>query len=802
MRTSNKKPSLPPSAPPRLVDFFANEVDKYKDRFAYGMAYRAADDKSKMKFGFDAVEAARDAEIEVPDHYFSLGQIGSEGNEGFVVDGSKAELPVLYFEHEAGFHPHAPSLDAFLKNLLTKGEMTPLARLEKLVEKATKLDETKKNAEVIALLEAEVTKHAPETVVALDNVAESLPEAHNLLGLAYKNLGRIEEAEAHYNTAVAMGSNMAELNVCELLLEQKRYSDVVAFAENVARSSFRGGDAYEWFHANKTLGVAHAVLGNEASATEVFHAIWDRFHAKDLSRMEEVTKLLREATREAPQIAERILAWFEPQQRSVDEAQSATRQAWWATVPKAFQAQLRTEVADDDEGKISDAVLERIVQLTNLDVPPDAKVRDLSMLEPFQRLTTLDLDGTKLADLSTLPSLPHLKELSAKECGLTSLRGLDRLPGLTKLSVGENKLTSLDGVEALKELIDLSADQNRIESLEALRGLTELQDLSVYENRITDLSPLAECTRLKEITCFENKISKGLSELTNLPYLESISVVEWKVSKAEMDSFQEARPDVDLDLDSRRKREPETTDADRAAWSSLPTEWRRALQKDEDGESSKLDKKLASIFAETSLFFSEAGITDLAPVSRFSLADFATFARNAITSFAPISFLKRLRQLRLSDNRATSLEGIEQLEHLYELDVARNPVVALGPLAALTQMRDLDLTRTAVKDLAPLAGLMNLRELSIGGTQVTSLAPIAKLARLTRIDLHMTAVKDVSPLAGCTALESVVCYGNTGLAGAVALAKLPRLHTIHSHGSLSSREINELKKLRPDISAE
>ncbi|HEY4220267.1 MAG TPA: hypothetical protein VGO62_02975, partial [Myxococcota bacterium] len=92
-----------------------------------------------------------------------------------------------------------------------------------------------------------------------------------------------------------------------------------------------------------------------------------------------------------------------------------------------------------------------------------------------------------------------------------------------------------------------------------------------------------------------------------------------------------------------------------------------------------------------------------------------------------------------------------------------------------------------------------LRELDIEGNRVASLAPLANKRHLRNVYCGENPLADLSVLASCPSLEVVECFGCPGLVGGLALAKLPALVRLTSHGSLPASEIASLRAVRPDV---
>ena len=137
---------------------------------------------------------------------------------------------------------------------------------------------------------------------------------------------------------------------------------------------------------------------------------------------------------------------------------------------------------------------------------------DLSGIEYFTKLTSLDCSGN--ADLTKLnvSSLTDLTSLNCSNCQLTSL-DVSKQTKLTILNCSGNQLVSLD-VNTLTDLTSLSCNKNELTTLNVDK-LTKLEFLICYENQLEALS-IVNNTALNQdkeypgLLCGNQKDSKTL----------------------------------------------------------------------------------------------------------------------------------------------------------------------------------------------------------------------------------------------------------------------------------------------------
>jgi len=123
-------------------------------------------------------------------------------------------------------------------------------------------------------------------------------------------------------------------------------------------------------------------------------------------------------------------------------------------------------------------------------ISEEAPIKDLSGLENFTSLETLDLSSHAVTDISPLQELTSLTTLSLAG---NPVADVSPLAGLTKLKVLMLSGSKAQDYSVLSNLVNLQVlmlDNSTISDLTPLAGLTNLRQLHLANSTIEDLSPL------------------------------------------------------------------------------------------------------------------------------------------------------------------------------------------------------------------------------------------------------------------------------------------------------------------------
>ena len=174
------------------------------------------------------------------------------------------------------------------------------------------------------------------------------------------------------------------------------------------------------------------------------------------------------------------------------------------------------------EGTTSVADLKQLPYLKKLSVNK-FNLEDLSFLEGFTKLETLDLSGSRLPaeSLQILSTLPSLKNLLIADCGFSTIAPLAEATSLVRIDLSNNTIRNLEVLAVMPDLEELNLKHNALTDLSSLSSLGKLTRLDVSFNSLTSLEPLAACGNLTFLDAQNNQIAalNGIENLTGLTYL-------------------------------------------------------------------------------------------------------------------------------------------------------------------------------------------------------------------------------------------------------------------------------------------
>lgn len=127
--------------------------------------------------------------------------------------------------------------------------------------------------------------------------------------------------------------------------------------------------------------------------------------------------------------------------------------------------------------------------------------------------------------------------------------------------------------------------------------------------------------------------------------------------------------------------------------------------------------------AESRVYLSDKGLSDLAATDLSKVGDYLNLDRNALTNVEPVAKLDGLKWLRLNDNRLAALPDLKALTQLRRIYLKNNRFTEVpATLKDLPALTDVDLSGNPIREVpAWLAAKKGLKNLSFTATRLTKL---------------------------------------------------------------------------------
>ena len=184
--------------------------------------------------------------------------------------------------------------------------------------------------------------------------------------------------------------------------------------------------------------------------------------------------------------------------------QSDNLNLWWTNLNDEWQT-LLTEASEIDE-KINRENLQRIVDMTKLEVTDQLSINKLEPLTVFLQLKELIIRNTTVTDIAPITQLPNLTSLEVSSSPIASVERITGLKLLKHLSIENTPIEDIEPVYQLGSLSSLNISGTQVKKLKGLESLQNLEVLSINNTNIKNLKPVEALRNLKEFRCFNTSV--------------------------------------------------------------------------------------------------------------------------------------------------------------------------------------------------------------------------------------------------------------------------------------------------------
>ena len=179
---------------------------------------------------------------------------------------------------------------------------------------------------------------------------------------------------------------------------------------------------------------------------------------------------------------------------------------WWRTLPrswkKLFGEHLKIDAVPTREQ------LHLIVNLTEIKIINNHKIKDLKPLIRLKRLQELQIEDTPINSLEPLRSFHNLEVLACAKNPITDLQPIAGLKKLRVLNFSNTQVESFENLVNLTNLEELYCSGTEVNGLKYLVKLKKLNTLECYNTRIKYLKYLYGLKNLRLLKCYNTKTSE------------------------------------------------------------------------------------------------------------------------------------------------------------------------------------------------------------------------------------------------------------------------------------------------------
>ena len=165
---------------------------------------------------------------------------------------------------------------------------------------------------------------------------------------------------------------------------------------------------------------------------------------------------------------------------------------------------------------VSKEELNQVEQL-NLQGTDGAKISNITGLESFVNLRTINLSNNSIIDITPISSLSNITSINLSNNINVNLENLPNKANLEELNIASTKNSDISFISNLPKIKTLNVSNNGISVLTPLKTLRNLQILDVSENTaITIIDDILTLANLKEL----NMATTGITDLLHSDYIE------------------------------------------------------------------------------------------------------------------------------------------------------------------------------------------------------------------------------------------------------------------------------------------
>ena len=405
-----------PKLPRGLVQAVARASKHIDGKYCWGLPHYALDSKLRfhlVELGDMELFEDNDVDVELPENAGFIPFAVLRNESQFLAISTRPPYAVGMWEHEDGtVHRVWASIDDFVGRVIDKHDKTPFELFTKTLDKVSSLIDGDAYGDALGILEPAL---AALPKVEHQSIADELARAHNLLGLAFKGVGRYPDARRAFDKAAELGDTYCELNIIDLLLDE--LADPRGAIEHaLAVRDKRYLDEYGRVWLARYLAQGYLDTGEPAKAEAELRQLLSDHEVSAPDKIRDARTGLEEYIakgRPGAEAARAFLPWFHEKVYEVTADEARRGRGWWDGLPDGMRDKLLEEIGREG-AEPSAADIARAQDIESLYLDEDVPIEDVQVFLPLRRVETLSFH-TEAEDIAALKLLPALKSLRVND---------------------------------------------------------------------------------------------------------------------------------------------------------------------------------------------------------------------------------------------------------------------------------------------------------------------------------------------------------------------------------------------------
>ena len=353
---------------------------------------------------------------------------------------------------------------------------------------------------------------------------------------------------------------------------------------------------------------------------------------------------------------------------------------------------------ENDNEQTIEISLDDVSNITELNLQGvnDAKITNLTGLQNFSNLTSLNLSGNAITNAESIGVLSKIKNLN-----------------LSDNPANESILSTVSKLTSLKEL-NLSNTQLNGDQLSNLKNLTSLEKIVISKNNISSVESISSLSGITSMDLSINKSFTDFKQLTTFRKLTELNVSGTGITTFSGSNGTTTHDGIELLVNLEKLYAQDNLNI--------------------------ISSGLNSIYATYNN--GNGTVPYLGKIKVLNLSSIGASGKRPTISFSSFAKLTTLEELHLASNDMTSLSGLAKLENLKYIDLANNKIQS-NQLQYFIQK-----TTVNGESVVQTENTLKANKIDLRGNEIIDISTFAIYpADITWLDLSSNHIYEIEPLS-------------------------------------------------------